>query len=120
MHGHHAMGLLPGPSSGPLGMHGLHGAGPSVPPEIKEQLDQLREDMNKMRAAADEAARKGDEEASKFKGMLAGEIGEKIKELEEKHQVFAPQAPKMGGMPLPYGGCGGGGGGGGEPFPGWA
>mmetsp|Transcript_23278 Transcript_23278/g.51401 ORF Transcript_23278/g.51401 Transcript_23278/m.51401 type:complete len:325 (-) Transcript_23278:183-1157(-) len=59
----------------------------NMPPSVKEQLEQLTEDMNKMMAAAEEVAEKGDVEGSKFKVMLAGEIKAKIKELEEKYIV---------------------------------
>jgi len=71
-----------------------------MPPEVKEQLEQLREDMNKMKTAADEAAKSGDEGGSKFKQMLADEIKEKIKELEAKHPVpVMPPPPST--MPMP-------------------
>jgi len=63
--------------------------GSSMPPEVRQQLSQLREDMSKMTAAALEASKNGDDEASKFKTMLATEIGEKIRELEEKHSHSA-------------------------------
>jgi len=43
--------------------------------------------MNKMMAAAEEVAEKGDVEGSKFKVILAGEIKAKMKELEEKYTV---------------------------------
>jgi len=68
------------------------------PPEIEEQLQNLREDLNKMETAAAEAAKSGDESGSKFKLMLAEDMKEKIQELEEKHPP-APAAPP--GMPPP-------------------
>merc|ERR1719327_667527 len=57
--------------------------------EEKEQYNQLKEDMNKMMAAAEVEAEKGNVDGSKFKVMLADEIKEKVQELEEKHiQTF--------------------------------
>jgi hypothetical protein len=51
----------------------------------KEQYEQLKEDMNKMMAAAETEAEKGNFDGSKFKVMLADEVKAKITELEEKH-----------------------------------
>lgn len=59
----------------------------NMPPSTKEQFDQLKQDMNKMMAAAENEAEKGNVEGSKFKVMLADEIKEKVKELEEKYIV---------------------------------
>mmetsp|Transcript_25912 Transcript_25912/g.40429 ORF Transcript_25912/g.40429 Transcript_25912/m.40429 type:complete len:321 (-) Transcript_25912:7-969(-) len=57
--------------------------------EEKDQYNQLKEDMNKMMAAAEVEAEKGNVDGSKFKVMLADEIKEKVQELEEKHiQTF--------------------------------
>merc|ERR1719203_1343875 len=60
-----------------------------MPPAVREQLNHLREDHKKMITAAEEAGRTGDDGAKKFKMMLAGEIMDKIKEIEDKH----PQDP---------------------------
>jgi hypothetical protein len=75
-----------------------------MPAEVKEQLEQLREDLKKMKAAADEALENGDESGSKFKQMLAGDIKEKIDEIEEKYPEpppapFAAVAPAPPGLP---------------------
>lgn len=59
----------------------------NMPPSVKEQHEQLIQDMNKLMAAAEEIAESGDVDGSKFKVMLAGEIKDKIKELEDKHIV---------------------------------
>jgi len=59
----------------------------NMPPSTKEQFEQLKQDMNKMMAAAENEAEKGNVEGSKFKVMLADEIKEKVKELEEKYIV---------------------------------
>lgn len=59
----------------------------SMPPTVKEQYDALREDMNKMMAAAELEAEKGNVDGSKFKVMLADEIKEKVNDLEAKYIV---------------------------------
>lgn len=59
----------------------------NMPPSIKEQYDQLKEDMGKMMAAAESEAEKGNVAGSKFKVMLADEIKAKVQELEEKYIV---------------------------------
>mmetsp|Transcript_41063 Transcript_41063/g.113109 ORF Transcript_41063/g.113109 Transcript_41063/m.113109 type:complete len:302 (+) Transcript_41063:105-1010(+) len=59
----------------------------NMPASVKEEYEQLTQDMNKLMAAAEEIAEKGDVEGSKFKVMLAGEIKSKIKELEDRHIV---------------------------------
>eukprot|EP00927_Polykrikos_kofoidii_P063516 TRINITY_DN58347_c0_g1_i1.p1 TRINITY_DN58347_c0_g1~~TRINITY_DN58347_c0_g1_i1.p1 ORF type:complete len:338 (+),score=62.87 TRINITY_DN58347_c0_g1_i1:181-1194(+) len=59
----------------------------NMPPTVKEQHEQLTEDMNKLMAAAEDIAEKGDVDGSKFKVMLAGEIKSKIKEIEDKYIV---------------------------------
>lgn len=73
------------------------GPAPVDTSEDTAQLDQLREDLRKLTEAAKEAETKGDEGGSKFKMMLADDIKEKIKELEEKQQAkerpAAPVAP---------------------------
>ena len=51
--------------------------------EKKEQYDQMKADMDKMMASAEDEAEKGNIDGSKFKVMLADEIKEKIQELEE-------------------------------------
>lgn len=56
-------------------------------PTIKEEYLGLQKDMDKLMAAAELEAEKGNVDGSKFKVMLAGEIKEKIQELEEKHIV---------------------------------
>lgn len=59
----------------------------TMEPEVSEQYEQLKTDMNKMIAAAEIEAEKGNVEGSKFKVMLADEIKEKVLELEDKHIV---------------------------------
>lgn len=71
----------------------LFGAATHVP-DMEETptsaaADQLREDLQKMTAAALEAQKNGDFEGSKFKTILAEEIREKLKELEEKERRAA-------------------------------
>lgn len=60
----------------------------TMPVSVKEQLDQLNEDVNKMMAAAENLAEKGDIEGSKFKVVLAEEIKNKVKEIEAKHPSY--------------------------------
>merc|ERR1711971_1306303 len=60
----------------------------TMPAEVKDQVAQLTEDMNKMMASAEELAEKGDVGGSKFKVTLADEIKEKIKELEDAHPSY--------------------------------
>lgn len=55
--------------------------------EQKESYDAMKADLNRMLAAAEEEAEKGNVDASKFKVMLADEVKEKVQELEEKHLV---------------------------------
>lgn len=74
-------------------------AQPSVPDDTRDQYKHLREDLIKMEAAATEAEEKGDEGGAKFKMMLAGEMNEKIKELEEAHPGLTMPEPK----PVPKG-----------------
>eukprot|EP00414_Alexandrium_minutum_P008988 CAMPEP_0113832790 /NCGR_PEP_ID=MMETSP0328-20130328/7564_1 /TAXON_ID=39455 /ORGANISM="Alexandrium minutum" /LENGTH=63 /DNA_ID=CAMNT_0000801021 /DNA_START=12 /DNA_END=200 /DNA_ORIENTATION=- /assembly_acc=CAM_ASM_000350 len=59
-----------------------------MPQAVKDQIQQLEGDMNKMMASAEELAEKDDIEGSKFKVVLAEEIKGKIKELEEKHPSY--------------------------------
>merc|ERR1719468_1138088 len=61
----------------------------TMPDAVREQVDALTKDMNKMMASAEELAEKGDIEGSKFKVVLADEIKNKVKELEEKHPAYA-------------------------------
>mmetsp|Transcript_113944 Transcript_113944/g.322585 ORF Transcript_113944/g.322585 Transcript_113944/m.322585 type:complete len:336 (-) Transcript_113944:177-1184(-) len=60
----------------------------TMPASVKEQLDQLNDDVNKMMAAAENLAEKGDIEGSKFKVVLAEEIKHKVKEIEAKHPSY--------------------------------
>lgn len=60
----------------------------TMPSSVKEQIDQLEADMNKMMASAEELAEKGDIEGSKFKVVLAEEIKNKVKEIEGKHPSY--------------------------------
>merc|ERR1712110_195807 len=61
----------------------------NMTPVQKEQYDALKADLDKMMAAAETEAEKGNVEGSKFKVMLADEIKAKVQELEEKHfQTF--------------------------------
>lgn len=91
----------------PAAMPGVvAGAAPpaTMPPEVKDQLDQLKEDMTKMMSASEDAGAKGDVDGSQFKLMLVGEIKTKMKELEDKYPAGpAPRAPAggAGGMGLP-------------------
>eukprot|EP00927_Polykrikos_kofoidii_P019184 TRINITY_DN18941_c0_g1_i1.p1 TRINITY_DN18941_c0_g1~~TRINITY_DN18941_c0_g1_i1.p1 ORF type:complete len:474 (+),score=86.51 TRINITY_DN18941_c0_g1_i1:169-1422(+) len=77
---------------------------------VTDQLDQLRQDMAKLTAAADEAKRNGDDDTSKFKLMLAGDIRDKIQELEEKQNGTPPPIPSVplgdAAWPPFLGGCG--------------
>lgn len=86
--------LPPGPlpPGMPPGAAGPGGAPGCRPPEVEEQLGHLREDMQKLETAAADATQSGDDSGSRFKLMLAGEIRDKIKELEDKHPP-APAAP---------------------------
>lgn len=59
----------------------------NMPPSVREQFETLKEDMNKMMAAAEVEAEKGNVDGSKFKVILAHEIKDKMKELEEKYTV---------------------------------
>jgi len=63
-----------------------------MPPEVRDQLNHLKEDHKKMLEAAEEAGKNGDEGAKNFKKMLAGDMLEKIEELEDKYpaQAAAP------------------------------
>mmetsp|Transcript_35697 Transcript_35697/g.83558 ORF Transcript_35697/g.83558 Transcript_35697/m.83558 type:complete len:318 (-) Transcript_35697:35-988(-) len=56
-----------------------------IPPDVKANLDQLNNDLNKLMAAAEQCAESGDIEGSKFKVTLADEIKTKIKEIEDQH-----------------------------------
>mmetsp|Transcript_48214 Transcript_48214/g.127680 ORF Transcript_48214/g.127680 Transcript_48214/m.127680 type:complete len:364 (-) Transcript_48214:177-1268(-) len=67
---------------------------PSVPDDVMDQYRHLREDIIKMEAAANEAEERGDTEGAKFKLMLAGDMNEKIRELEEKHPGLTAPPPK--------------------------
>lgn len=73
-------------------MPALFGAASHLP-DMEERptaaADQLRSDLQKMTAAAAEAQKNGDLEGSKFKTILAQEIREKLKELEEKERRAA-------------------------------
>jgi len=60
----------------------------TMPDNVKEQVDALTQDMNKMMASAEELAEKGDIEGSKFKVTLAEEIKSKVQEIEEKHPAY--------------------------------
>lgn len=60
----------------------------SMPTAVKEQVAQLTADMNKMMAAAEELAEKGDIEGSKFKVVLADEIKKKVTEIEEQYPNY--------------------------------
>lgn len=57
----------------------------NMPPSVLEQYEQLKKDMNKMIAAAEAEAEKGNVDGSKFKVMLADEIKDKVKELDDKY-----------------------------------
>mmetsp|Transcript_15567 Transcript_15567/g.36400 ORF Transcript_15567/g.36400 Transcript_15567/m.36400 type:complete len:419 (-) Transcript_15567:112-1368(-) len=81
-----------GPPLTPKMPGALPGGEEDLPPAIAEQLKQLREDLDKMTAAAQEAKKNGDEEGSKFKTLLASEIQDKIQELEEKYRKPGPAA----------------------------
>jgi len=61
-----------------------------MPPDVADQLEKLKEDKSKLLFAADEAVRNGDDSGAKFKKMLAGDIQEKIDELEDKYRGAAP------------------------------
>eukprot|EP00425_Heterocapsa_triquetra_P032261 CAMPEP_0195119334 /NCGR_PEP_ID=MMETSP0448-20130528/119192_1 /TAXON_ID=66468 /ORGANISM="Heterocapsa triquestra, Strain CCMP 448" /LENGTH=328 /DNA_ID=CAMNT_0040156657 /DNA_START=18 /DNA_END=1000 /DNA_ORIENTATION=+ len=60
----------------------------TMPESVKDQVTQLTADMNKMMAAAEELAEKGEIDSSKFKVVLADEIKNKVKELEEAHPTY--------------------------------
>jgi len=60
----------------------------SMPVAVKEQVAQLTADMNKMMAAAEELAEKGDIGGSKFKVVLADEIKKKVTEIEEQYPSY--------------------------------
>ncbi|CAE7211922.1 unc-22 [Symbiodinium microadriaticum] len=68
----------------------------AMTPEIWDELSHLREDRQKMLDAAEKAKQEGDEGGAEFQMMLAGEISEKIEELESKHGS-APPLPGAGG-----------------------
>mmetsp|Transcript_29666 Transcript_29666/g.81661 ORF Transcript_29666/g.81661 Transcript_29666/m.81661 type:complete len:420 (-) Transcript_29666:2-1261(-) len=88
---------------GPIAGSEASSAAEEMPSTVADQLNQLREDFDKMTAAAEEAKKNGDEEGSKFKTMLAGEIQEKIQEIEDKYRkpvVEPPALPFMHGGPL--------------------
>lgn len=57
----------------------------TMPPAEKEKYDALKEDLNKMMAAAEEDAEKGNLDASKFKVMLAEDVKSKVKDLEDQY-----------------------------------
>ncbi|CAK0851585.1 unnamed protein product [Prorocentrum cordatum] len=91
--------LPPGPVPPGLqhGAMGLGGAPGGRPPEVEEQLGHLREDMQKLEAAAADMQKLGDDSGARFKLLLAGEVRDKIRELEEKHPP-APTGPPPGFM----------------------
>eukprot|EP00418_Pyrodinium_bahamense_P076421 CAMPEP_0179052126 /NCGR_PEP_ID=MMETSP0796-20121207/21596_1 /TAXON_ID=73915 /ORGANISM="Pyrodinium bahamense, Strain pbaha01" /LENGTH=307 /DNA_ID=CAMNT_0020748681 /DNA_START=62 /DNA_END=982 /DNA_ORIENTATION=- len=60
----------------------------TMPQAVKDQVEALEADMNKMMASAEELAEKGDIEGSKFKVVLAEEIKNKVKELQDKHPSY--------------------------------
>jgi len=66
-----------------------------MPPDVRDQLNHLKEDHKKMIEAAEEAGKNGDDGAKNFKMMLAGDMQEKIDELLEEYpeQEAAPAAP---------------------------
>eukprot|EP00439_Symbiodinium_sp_Y106_P034232 s6493_g4.t1 len=74
----------------------LPGTMAAMTPEIWDELSHLREDRQKMLDAAEKAKQEGDEGGAEFQMMLAGEISEKIEELESKHGS-APPLPGAGG-----------------------
>jgi len=53
-----------------------------LPQHITDEVERLTKDMNKLMAAAEDIAEKGDVDGSKFKVMLADEINSKIAELK--------------------------------------
>lgn len=72
--------------------------------DLEEQLNTLKQDLHKLTVAAEEATKNGDDGTAKFKRMLAGDILEKIQELEAKAAALAPvplppAPPVMPGMP---------------------
>merc|ERR1740121_325357 len=99
-------GMAPGPGFPPHGMMprapAPGGGGGGMPPDVLDQLNHLREDHSKMVKAAQEA----DEGGKKFKMMLAGEIMEEIKELEDKHKDAGGPGPGPGPCPGPGPGAG--------------
>mmetsp|Transcript_118886 Transcript_118886/g.296579 ORF Transcript_118886/g.296579 Transcript_118886/m.296579 type:complete len:339 (-) Transcript_118886:78-1094(-) len=60
----------------------------TMPDSVKEQVEALTQDMNKMMASAEELAEKGDIEGSQFKVTLAEEIKSKVKDIEDKHPSY--------------------------------
>lgn len=60
----------------------------TMPAAVKEQVDQLNQDIDKLMAAAEDLAEKGDIEGSRFKVDLAEEIKTKVKEIEAKHPAY--------------------------------
>mmetsp|Transcript_3821 Transcript_3821/g.8920 ORF Transcript_3821/g.8920 Transcript_3821/m.8920 type:complete len:442 (+) Transcript_3821:94-1419(+) len=62
----------------------------AMTPEVWDELCHLREDRQKMHDAAEKAKQEGDEGGAEFQMMLAGEISEKIEELESKHGSAPP------------------------------
>jgi len=106
-------GSMPGPPGGPLvgttlalrppGLAVDPGL-PEMPPDVADQLRQLKEDREKLTAAAEEAREEGDDEAVEFKEMLRDDIDKKITELEGKYAPPGskpPPAPAPAPSPLP-------------------
>lgn len=60
----------------------------TMPENVRNQVEALTRDMNKMMAAAEELAEKGDIEGSQFKVTLADEMKEKVEELEAEHPSY--------------------------------
>lgn len=96
-----ALATMPPPAPAPVAPPAPAApAAPAMPPDVKDQLEQLREDLKKMEAAVAEATENGDESAAKFKQMLAGDIKEKIEEIEEQYPA-PPPAPAGSAAPAP-------------------
>jgi len=60
----------------------------SMPDSVRDQIESMTKDMNKMMASAEDCAESGDIEGSRFKVELSEEIKERITELQDAHPDY--------------------------------
>merc|ERR1740117_1467640 len=74
---------------------------PEMPADVADQMRKMREDREKLTAAAEEAREEGDDEAVEFKEMLRDDIDKKILEIEGKYAPPGSKRPPLAAPVLP-------------------